>query len=136
MRPASAATSRRSSLTWGHMASGREAEAALHGVVVLQVDLEPVLGHADLVALRLADERRRARDRREDAVVKRGRLAGRALERLQLCVDRVADRECAPRALNAELDRCPLDREHLADELREVCDRAAQLAGPDVEERR
>src|SRR5439155_7962851 len=115
--------------------SGCEAEAPLHGVVVVQIDLEAVLRNVDLVVVGFADEGRRARNRREDAVVEGGRLAGRSLERLQVRLDRSADLERSAGSLDLECDRSPLDREDFADELREVRNRAAELSGPDVQQR-
>src|SRR5438105_9853241 len=129
-----APTKGRRSLTCGHI-SGLEAEASLHGVVALEGELEAVLGSVDLVAVRLAHVRRRPGDRREDAVVQGSRLLRRALERLHLSCDRVADLQRPLHALDRERDRSTFHGDNLADELREIRDRAAELSRPDVEQR-
>ncbi len=65
------------------------------------------------------------------------RLAGLDPERhdvLDLEVDRVADADAVPQPVVVDLDRRPLDAEHLAHQRRERGHRAAQLAAEDLDE--
>src|SRR3990170_6282618 len=71
-----------------------EPEAALHGVMVLEIDVEPVLWKLRLVLRRLADVGGRAGDVGEHGIVKR-RLPCRPLDRRQLRLDDRADLQAA-----------------------------------------
>src|SRR3990172_9606197 len=115
-------------------ASGREAEAALDGVVTREADVEAELGNVGAVLRRLADIGGRARDVREDAIVQR-REARRALQRLDLRLDTVSDLERPLALFDLEVDRHALHGDDLSDQLRQVRQRPAQLAGEGVEKR-
>ncbi len=80
---------------------------------------------------RFADEHRRARYRRKDRIGQCRRLPGRALIRHELGVAAIPDFDHALAAFDGEPDRHLLDRHHFADELDEIADRAAELAGVD-----
>src|SRR6185436_3490968 len=115
--------------------SGREAEVALEGVVPLEVDArDPVRAAVLGERARLGGVDRRARDRAEDRLGERRRVAGRAHERRHLGLDELPDRELALAALDAERDRRALDGDHFADQARQVCDRAAELPGEQAEQ--
>src|SRR3990172_8158661 len=115
-------------------ASGREAEAALDGVVTREVDVEAELGDVRPVLRRLADVGGRARDVREDAIVQ-CRGARRSLQRLDLRLDTVSDLERPLALFDLEVDRHALHGDDLSDQLRQVRKRAAELAGEGVEKR-
>src|SRR3990172_4182799 len=115
-------------------ASGREAEAALDGVVTREADVEAELGNVGAVLRRLADIGGRARDVREDAIVQ-CRGARRSLQRLDLRLDTVSDLERPLALFDLEVDRHALHGDDLSDQLRQVRQRAAQLAGEGVEKR-
>ena len=84
---------------------------------------------------RLARVDGRARDRAEDRLGERGRVAGRADERRHLGLDDLPDREPALAAVDGEGDRGALDRDDLADQPGEIGDRAAELPGEQPEQR-
>src|SRR5207244_13322789 len=131
--PPSAETKSLASSTLDHSASSRcESDASLNGVVALQSDFEAVLLCVDPVAVGLANERRRAWDRRKDAVMERRRLARCSLERLQPRLDCSADLEGSLRAFDVEGDRHLLDSQALLHELRDVRDAPADPRGPRV----
>src|SRR3972149_6744547 len=118
----------------GQPTSAHEAEAALDGGVTRKADVEAELGNVRPVLRRLADVGGRAREVREDAIVQR-REARRALQRLDLRLDTVSDLERPLALFDLEVDRHALHGDDLSDQLRQVRQRAAQLAGEGVEKR-
>src|SRR3970040_3119043 len=98
-------------------ASGREAEAAVDGVVTREVDVEAELGDVRPVLRRLADVGGRARNVREDAIVQR-REARRALQRLQFRLNAIPDLQRPLALFHPEVDWGPLHGDDLSDQLR------------------
>src|SRR6266496_2773625 len=105
--------------------SAREAERALDGVMADEIDVDADLRRVRLVLRRLADVRRRARNRAEDAVGERRRLAVRSAERLELGLDRVAEANVALALVHLEDHLHALDRGDFPDELCEIGDRTS-----------
>src|SRR6266567_2085358 len=115
--------------------SAVERERALQRVVVLYVEIDAELLVLRAVAWRLADEHRRSGNGRENCVGERRGVARRALIRLELGVARAADLKRTPAALNVESNRHALHGDHFADELHQLADRPAELAGVHLEDR-
>src|SRR6266542_5309589 len=91
----------------GPCGSRLEAERTRDRVVIAKIDVEPRrLGG---VLRRLPDVGWGSRNRREDGVVQRSWLAGRALKRRQVRRDRVADPQASVHALHLERDGHLLD---------------------------
>src|SRR3990172_11107250 len=110
-----------------------EPEAALHGVMVLEIDVEPVLWKLRLVLRRLADVGGRAGDVGEHGIVKR-RLPCRSLDRRQLRLDHRADLQAASAFLYGEGDGGSLHCQHLSDELSLIGQGATQFPCKGVHE--
>jgi hypothetical protein len=112
-----------------------EHERALQRVVALDVEVDADLGVLRLVTRRLAHEHGRSGNRREHGVRQCRGVAGRARVRLELRIPGLAELERASAALHRKRDGHLLDRHDLADELRQVGDGPALLAGVDGEQR-
>src|SRR3984893_13898128 len=136
--PASGTNQRRVSISpAGLPAAGSavEDEGALQGVVSRQLDIVAELGVVRAVAGRLADEYRRAGNGREDRVAQCRRRTVRALVGLEHGLAHLTDRQRAPPLIHIEPDWGALDRDHLADQLGEIGNRAAEFAAVNIEQR-
>src|ERR671917_1968691 len=121
--------------------SGRlEPEAALDSVVILEVHVpQAVIGGVAPALRRLAHVGGRAGYRGEDGLLQGGRFLGGPHVGGHVGLgDRGyagPDPYGALALLDREGDRCPLYRDHLADQLREVRQRSPEFAGEDVQQR-
>src|SRR5262249_46844018 len=146
-RPAFAAAAARASLTGksrtrrvaGHAPGGAlpprargsavEDERALQSVVAAEVEVDAELVDLRAVPRALAHDTRRAGHGGEPRVGEGGRVARRALVGLELGIAGAAYLQRPLPAVHVELDRDLLHRDDFADQLGQVGDRAAQLAG-------
>ncbi|KOS98691.1 hypothetical protein DM47_2749 [Burkholderia mallei] len=116
-------------------ASRTEREETLDRVLPAQVELDAELAFPHAERAGLADVRGRAGNRRENALDELRRLAGRPEVRLELGVSGIAHLQRAPAVAHVEIDRRALDRDDVAEELREIGERAAAFAAIDAGER-
>jgi len=100
-----------------------------------QAEVDAELVDLGRIPRALSDEHRRPGNGRKHGVGQRRRRTARALVRLELGIPCVADLDHALAALDIPLDRHFFDRDHFADQLGEVRDRSAQLAGVNAEDR-
>src|SRR5262249_14381491 len=110
-----------------------EPETSLNGIVSAEVDCETMLRDIDFVLRSLADESRRTRYRREDAIVQRRWLSRCAHEWLKVRLNRLANSEGALDTFHVKLDGGTFHCQDLAYQFGHVCNGTSGFSAPDFQ---